>query len=182
MENVDNKVGNIYFNGTVIVNGSVLNGFQVKADGDVRIKGVIEGGYIENTGDVIVRQGIQGYNKLTVKTKGHITTRFIENSVINSGGTVTAEAIMHSHIYSKDNIVLIGKRGLIVGGICRAGKEIHAKTIGSSNGYKNYFRSRSRSRSKRKNEDLKKQIDQLEENLDKVVKSLNLLDKIKECK
>lgn len=179
VENVDNKVGNIYFNGTVIVNGSVLNGFQVKADGDVRIKGVIEGGYIENTGDVIVRQGIQGYNKLTVKTKGHITTRFIENSVINSGGTVTAEAIMHSHIYSKYNIVLIGKRGLIVGGICRAGKEIHARTIGSSMATKTILEVGVDPEVKEKNEDLKKQIDQLEENLDKVVKSLNLLDKLK---
>lgn len=179
VDNVDNKVGNIYFNGTVVVNGNALNGFQIKADGDVRIKGVVEGAYIENHGDVIVRQGIQGYNRLTIKTKGHITTRFIENAIINSERTVTAEAIMHSHVYSKDNITLIGRRGLIVGGVCRAGKEIHAKTIGSSMATKTILEVGVDPAIKEKNEELKERIDEFEENLDKVIKSLNLLDKIK---
>ena len=38
---------------------------------------------------------------------------------------------MHSQVLVKENINFIGKRGLIVGGICRAGKEIKAKNIGS---------------------------------------------------
>ena len=70
MENVDNSVGNIYFDGTVIVRKNVLNGFKVIAKGDVQVNGIIEGGYVENTGDVVVRQGIQGYNKLVVKVFG----------------------------------------------------------------------------------------------------------------
>ncbi|HSH36711.1 FapA family protein [Schnuerera sp.] len=179
VDNVDNKVGNIYFNGTVLVRGSVLNGFQVKADGDVSVKGVIEGGYIENTGDIVVRQGIQGYNRLTIKTNGSVTTKFIENAIINSGRNVTAEAIMHSHVFSKDNIVLIGRRGLIVGGICRAGKEIHAKTIGSSMATKTILEVGIDPEIKEKNEMLKKSISEIEDNLDKVIKSLNLLDKLK---
>ena len=116
IDNVDKKVGNINFNGSVIVRGNVYNGFKVKADGDVEIKGIIEGAYIENTGNLMVRQGIQGYNKLTVNTKGSVTAKFIENAIVVSGRNVTAEAIMHSNISSKDRINLIGKKGLIVGG------------------------------------------------------------------
>src|SRR5690606_8653815 len=128
---VDNKVGNIDFNGSVMVRGNVLNGFRIKASGDVEVKGIVEGGYIENTGDVIVKQGIQGYNRLTINTKGSVTTKFVENAVLNVGGNVTPEAIMHSEVSSKGNVTVLGKRGLIVGGICRARKEIRANIIGS---------------------------------------------------
>src|SRR5699024_2474318 len=60
VDNVDGTVGNICFNGTVIVRGNAAMGFRVKADGDVKINGILEGAYIENTGDVTVRYGIQG--------------------------------------------------------------------------------------------------------------------------
>ena len=38
---------------------------------------------------------------------------------------------MHSEISCRENLTLLGRKGLIVGGICRAGKEIRAKTVGS---------------------------------------------------
>ena len=39
---------------------------------------------------------------------------------------------MHSDVSSKSNILVIGRKGLIVGGICRAKYEIRAKVVGSS--------------------------------------------------
>jgi hypothetical protein len=179
--NVDGKVGNIYFNGAVIVKGNALNGFQIKADGDVEVKGVVEGAYIENSGDVIVRQGIQGYNRLTVKTNGGVTTKFVENSIIKVNRSVTAEAIMHSEITARENIVVIGKKGLIVGGICRAGKEIKAKTIGSTMATTTILEVGVDPSVKGKYEQLKNSIGIIEVNLDKISKSLNLLDKLKKA-
>lgn len=179
VDNVDKKVGNINFNGSVIVRGNVYNGFKVKADGDVEIKGIIEGAYIENTGNLMVRQGIQGYNKLTVNTKGSVTAKFIENAIVVSGRNVTAEAIMHSNISSKDRINLIGKKGLIVGGVCRAGVEISAKTIGSSMATSTVLEVGVDPEIKKKCEYLKNKINNYKENLDKIIKSLNLLDKLK---
>lgn len=179
--NVDSKVGNVYFNGTVLVRGNALNGFQIKADGDVEVKGVVEGAYIENTGDVIVKQGIQGYNKLTVKTRGNITTKFVENSIMEAGRNITAEAIMHSKIISKQNIIVIGKKGLIVGGICRASKEIRAKTIGSTMATTTILEVGTDPDIKQKSKDLKSSIDEIQDNLNKVIKSLNLLDNLKKA-
>ena len=131
VDNVDNTIGNIRFDGSVMVRENVLSGFKVIANGDVQVNGVVEGGYIENTGDVIIKQGIQGYNRVTVQTKGNLSTKFIENSVIKADKDITAESIMHSQVSCKQNLTLVGKKGLIVGGICRAGKEIKAKTVGS---------------------------------------------------
>ena len=131
VDNVDNTIGNIRFDGSVMVRENVLSGFKVIANGDVQVNGVVEGGYIENIGDIISKQGIQGYNRLTVQTKGNLSTKFIENSVIKADKDITAESIMHSQVSCKQNLTLVGKKGLIVGGICRAGKEIKAKTVGS---------------------------------------------------
>lgn len=176
---VDNKVGNINFNGSVIVRGNVLNGFRVIADGDVKVKGVVEGAYIENTGDVIVERGIQGYNRFTINTKGNVITKFVENAKLDVGRSITAEAIMHSEVSCKDSIIALGKRGLIVGGICRAEKEIRANIVGSSMATTTILEVGVDPHIRTRKEELKNNMDVIEENLNKVAKSLVLLDNLK---
>lgn len=181
VKNVGNETGNIYFNGTVIVRENALNGYQIKAEGDVEIRGVAEGAYIENNGDIVVRQGIRGYNRPTIKTTGSVTTRFVESAVIQADKDIIAEAIMHSEIISRENISAIGKRGLIVGGICRAGKEIKAKTIGSSMATTTVLEVGVDPYSMQRSEELKNSIIILEDNLNKVIKSLALLENLKKA-
>lgn len=179
VNNVDNQVGNIYFDGTVIATGNLLNDFTVKANGDVQINGLIEGGYIENAGDVIVKRGIQGYNKLVVKTKGNVTTKFIENAIIESNMNISAEVIMHSQVYCKNNINLIGRKGLIVGGVCRAGNEIKAKTVGSVMATSTVLEVGVDPEIKEKYESLLTKIEELKNNLDKIETTLKLLIRLK---
>ena len=179
VQSVNNETGNIYFNGAVLVRENALNGFQIKADGDVKVDGVVEGAYIENGGNVIIRRGIQGYNRQTIKSKGSITTRFIENAIIHADGNLVAEAIMHSQISCRKSISLIGKRGLIVGGICRAGLAISAKTIGSSMATSTILEVGVDPDTLRKKEELESDIVVAEDNLNKITKSLNLLENLK---
>lgn len=177
--NLDSNSGNIYFTGTVLVKKNALNGFQIKADGDVEINGLIEGAYIENSGDVIVKQGIRGYNKLAVKTDGNITTKFVESAIMEAGESIIAEAIMHSHVESRGSITVIGKKGLIVGGVCKARNEIIAKTIGSTMATSTILEVGIDHKMKEENDNLKDLIDTTENNLNKVIKSLQLLDNLK---
>ncbi len=179
VDNVDNKVGNIDFNGTVIVKENVLNGFQIRAEGDVEVRGVVEGAYIENNGDIVVKQGIQGYNRLTIKTKGNVVTKFVENAILDVGRNIAAEAIMHSQVSSKDSITVLGKKGLIVGGVCRAGREIRANTIGSTMATVTVLEVGVDPNTKLRIEELKNSIDTIEDNLGKITKSLVLLDNLK---
>ena len=179
VSNVDKKIGNIYFNGTVIVNKNVLNGYRIEADGDVEVKGLVEGGYIQNVGDVLVKRGIQGYNRLAVKTQGNVITKFIENARIESAKNVTAEAIMHSYVVSQKNIVVIGKRGLIAGGVCRAGGEIRAKTIGSSMATTTILEIGMEPELQEKVDELKEEMATIEDNLKKIIKSMDLLNSLK---
>lgn len=177
VENVDNTVGNIYFDGTVIVRGNVLSGFKIKATGDVQVNGIIEGGYIENGGDVIVKQGIQGYNKHVIKTSGNIVSRFIENTTITSEKNISADAIIHSRVSCNGSINVRGKRGLILGGVIRAGKEITAMTAGSIMCTSTVLEVGIDSDVMGKYESIKNEIDKTEEKIRKIINTTRIFKK-----
>ncbi len=179
LENIDNSTGNINFDGNVIVNKDILNGFSLKAGGSVEVKGAVEGGYIDASGDVLIRQGIQGYNKLTINTMGNLSTKFIENSVVNVGANITAEAIMHSNVSSKSNILVLGKKGLIVGGICKAKYEIRARIIGSTMATTTVLEVGIDPDIKQRHDDLDERVKTSKENLEKINQSLKVLEVLK---
>lgn len=179
VENIDSSTGNINFDGNVIVNKDILNGFTLKAGGSVEVKGALEGGLIESGGDVLIRQGIQGYNRLTVNTEANLSAKFIENSVVNVGANITAEAIMHSDVSSKSNILVLGRKGLIVGGICKAKYEIRARIIGSTMATTTVLEVGVDPDIKQKYEELDGKFKASKENLEKINQSLKVLEVLK---
>lgn len=128
---VDNSTGNIYFVGNVIVRGNVLSGFSVEAGGNVEVWGVVEGAVIKAGGDIILRRGMQGMGKGTLISGGDIIARYIEHSNVEARNDIKSEAVMHSNTKCGNKLELSGKKGLLVGGSCKVGKEIIAKVIGS---------------------------------------------------
>ncbi len=128
---VDNSTGNINFIGNVSVRGNVLSGFVIEAGGNVEVMGVVEGAIIKAEGDIILRRGMQGMGKGQLKSGGDIISRYIENSNIEAQNNIEAEAIMHSNVKCGNKLELSGRKGLLVGGTCKVGKEIVAKVIGS---------------------------------------------------
>lgn len=128
---VDNSTGNINFIGNVSIRGNVLSGFIVEAGGSVEVMGVVEGAIIKAGGDIILRRGMQGMGKGILISGGDIISRFIENSTVEARNNIKAEAIMHSNVKCGNKLELSGRKGLLVGGSCKVGKEIVAKVIGS---------------------------------------------------
>ncbi len=128
---VDNSTGNINFIGNVSIRGNVLSGFVVEAGGNVEVLGVVEGAIIKAGGDIILRRGMQGMGKGVLTSGGDIIARYIENSNVETRNDIKAEAIMHSNIKCGNKLELSGRKGLLVGGSCKVGKEISAKVIGS---------------------------------------------------
>lgn len=130
---VDFSTGNIDFVGSVLVNGSILSGFSVKAKGDIRVKGNIEGAIVESDGSIEIRGGIIGYNKGKVSAKQNIQASFIQNANVMAGNdVVVSDSIMHSHVSAGNKVLLNGNKALLVGGITRASDEIFAKSIGNA--------------------------------------------------
>ncbi|GMQ60504.1 FapA family protein [Vallitalea sediminicola] len=132
--NVDNSTGDIEFLGTILVRGNVLTGYNVKAKGDVEVSGVVEGAHIVADGNIILHRGIQGMDRGVIEAKGNVMAKYIENSKVTAGGCIHSDAILHSDVSSKGNILVDGKKGLISGGTLRSGVEVSAKVIGSHMG------------------------------------------------
>lgn len=128
---VDLSTGNICFNGNVIIRGSVTEGFSVKAEGDVEIDNLICEGHVECGGNLKVRNGIIGKQMSSIRAEGSIYTKFIQNAQVTAGvDVVVGEVIMHSTVSAKNDIT-VGGKGVIIGGLTRAGGDIRCKVAGS---------------------------------------------------
>lgn len=131
---VNTSTGDIEYDGNININGNVITGFHVKATGDIYVKGAVEGANLIAGGDIILNRGIQGMERGYLKAGGNIVSKFIENSTVIADGYVTADAIMHSKVTAKGDILVKGKRGLITGGELHSGTMIYAKVFGSTMG------------------------------------------------
>jgi len=133
IENVDYSVGNIDFNGSVVITEKIDDDFKVIASGDIFVQKNVGKCHLESlNGQIIVIGGIMGKDKGLVKADGNITARFAENAVlISKNDVIINKAIMHSRIYAGGEVSVMGDRGLIVGGIVQAKNGIKAKEIGS---------------------------------------------------
>lgn len=132
--NVGNSTGDIEFEGTVVVHGNVITGFKVKAKGDIEVMGVVEGAEVIAGGNIILHKGIQGMGKSHIEARGSIKAKYIENANVISGGDVHSEAILHSTVSCKGTITVEGKKGMISGGLVRAGEGVVTKILGSHMG------------------------------------------------
>ncbi len=136
------ETGNIVFLGSVIVQGSVQDNFEVKAAGNVEVKGTIQKASIEAEGDIVVHQGISGKDAARVEsTGGSVFAKFVQNSnIIAEKNVVVPEGILHSRVDAGENIYSIGRRAKIAGGVIRAGDEVNARFLGAEGATKTIIR------------------------------------------
>lgn len=127
----DMGVGNIDFDGSVIIQGNVISGLTIKATGSITIYGVVEGSEIISGSNIELKRGIQGMDKGKLVADGSINAQFIERATIISGFDVIADSIIHSNIEAGRSIIVTGKRGNIMGGNIKVTSELTARSIGS---------------------------------------------------
>ena len=132
--NVDASTGDIIYEGNVVIRGNVINGFSVRARGDIEVNGVVEGAYLEAGGQIVLKRGMQGMNRGILRANGNIITKFLENAEVYAGGYVSTESILHSKVSAKGDIIVGGKRGFVTGGEIRSATLISVKTAGSQMG------------------------------------------------
>lgn len=176
--NVDNSTGNIRFNGKVVVMGNVLTGFVIEAEGDVEVYGVVEGALIRSNGNIILHRGIQGMNRGELYCEGDLIAKFIENSKIEVRGNINSDAIMHSQVICGKKLEASGRKGLLVGGTFKVGEEIKAKVIGSPMATITELEVGVNPDMRKKYEDIKNELKQITDNLDKTTKAVDLLTKM----
>ena len=129
---VDLSVGDVDFTGSVMVTGSVLEGFSVRAEKDATILGGVYNARVQSGGDCIVKGGVVG-----------------ERSELDAGADARVGIVEYARITAARNIEVFGyalfatleagesvyvqgrnRRG-IVGGSCVAGESIETLAAGS---------------------------------------------------
>ncbi|HOD13869.1 MAG TPA: FapA family protein [Spirochaetota bacterium] len=127
------ETGNIVFLGSVIIAGNVQDNFEVKAAGNIEVRGTVQKAFLEAEGDIIVFQGIIGRDEAKIEsTGGNVYAKFIQNaSVFAETDVIVPEGIMHSNVDAGGRVCSLGKRARIVGGVIRAGDEVNARFLGA---------------------------------------------------
>ncbi|MDG0793569.1 FapA family protein [Cohnella ginsengisoli] len=176
---VDYHTGNIDFVGTVVIRGNVLTGFRIRASGDIRVTGGVEGADLESDGSIEISGGIIGSGKGHVKAGVDVKCSFVQESNVTAGqDVIVSQSIMHSNIRAVRSIRCEGAKGLIVGGLLQAGDLVVARTIGNSMSTVTSIEVGLKPELRQELADLRQQVRQLSESLDKTEKALVLLDQL----
>lgn len=131
---VDFGTGNIDFQGSVVVRGSVSSGFTIKATGNVEVRGSVEASTILAEGDVIVHRGVQGGDR-GLLVGNNVQAKFIQNCRVEAAGDVVVDdALMYADVEAQGKVEARGSKGRIVGGVVRAVREVSARVLGSKLG------------------------------------------------
>ncbi|MDQ0113102.1 DUF342 domain-containing protein [Paenibacillus harenae] len=176
---VDYRVGNIDFIGTVVIRGNVLNGFRVKASGDIRVIGGVEGAELDSEGSIEITGGILGGNKGHVKAGRNVRCSFIQEANVIAGEDVlVTQSIMHANVRAGKSIICSGTKGLIVGGIVQAGDLVRARIVGNTMSTATAIEVGVKPEFRYELQELRTKLKQCADSLDKTDKALTILDQL----
>ncbi len=147
VEAVDLHSGNVTFDGSLRVSGDIRTGMSVRVTGDVVVQGTIEAARVEAGGDVIVKGGIIGRAETShgndpnevasVRTKGAVHARYIQNAIVEAATEVVVESGIRQSDVSAGERVTVGTptgQGSISGGRTRALQSVSTAILGAPAG------------------------------------------------
>jgi|GEM_PF-1297442 len=166
---VNFSTGNINYKGDVLIKGDVLPDFKVFAGGDIKIKGVVEGAFIESEmGSITISSGVFGKNQTKIKALKNIKVDFVQDAELIAGDTIEViNYTRNSKAYCKTFLSYKGI-GAVQGSIIQATHLIDINVAGS----KNYTKTALFINQLNKN-NLKIQIQDIMDKLDTISKSIN---------
>lgn len=128
---VDTSTGDIHYTGNVTVTGNVRAGFTVEASGDIMVNGIVEGATLIAGGNIVLKRGVQGMGKGSLKAGNDIVTKFIESCMVEAGHCINTGSSLHSDLIAGESVIVSGRKGFLIGGNICAGNKISACVIGN---------------------------------------------------
>lgn len=160
LDSIDLSIGNIKFNGSIIVKNNIEPGMKVYAAKDIMVEGHVFDSRIECLGDVLIKkgtfgsseiiangnvdikQGIRGYaisDAMTLQSRiissGFVLTKFAENFVIEAQQNIVVEKyVMNCKLMADKISVGTNLSGSIIGGLTWATRFIKVPILGNESG------------------------------------------------
>ena len=123
--------GNIKFDGSVHITGSVMENAIVEVSGDITVDGFVEGAKLKAGRDITIRRGVNGNSKGVIEAGRNVVAAFFEHTTINAGENIEAGYIMDSRASCKGDVKVAGRKAVICGGKVKAGRTIQTMNVGN---------------------------------------------------
>ncbi len=134
VRNVNYETGNLRFDGSVVVEGSIADGFVVEAGGDLQVDSSVGRAQLKAGGSVLLKTGINGNGEGSIECGGDLLAKYIESCTIACRGNLLAEeAIMHSRAAVHGHCVLNGRRAEVIASDLIVGGSFWCKKLGNFN-------------------------------------------------
>ncbi|TGN18907.1 DUF342 domain-containing protein [Leptospira idonii] len=135
--NIDSSIGlgtgNINFDGTIRVKGTIEEGAVVVCNGSLFLEGNVESSEVTVGEDLEVKGGVKGKSKGVIRIKGDLRAKFIENAILEiDGDCIVENFILGSKVYCLGNVILTGESSSLVGSEVITYKGITLSSLGSS--------------------------------------------------
>ena len=128
---VNFRTGNIDCPGDVVVNGSIMSGFSVRAH-NLTVTGSIENARVECRGNLVCHGGIVACQDNPLVCGANLWCKYLENSYIEAGKNIfIAKSSLHSDIRARKNIILCHQDAVLVGGCSAAGNSLYTAVLGA---------------------------------------------------
>jgi uncharacterized protein (DUF342 family) len=172
---VGSKTGNIDYDGSVIIKGTINDGFSVHATKDISVLSSMGLGSVDSiisrTGDIYIKGGIFGKEKAFIQAANNVYMKHANECTIQAGGDIHIGLYAIGCKITGNNIFLDVNRGRIIGGKIQAKAQVVTAFIGNE-----AERSTSINIEGFDRATLKKELDEL---VDKHHKLMIIMDKLK---
>lgn len=174
-EDIDFLQGDVHFKGDLMIYGSIASGMFIEADGNITIRGHVEGATIIAGKDIVFESGMQGAGKGVVIAGGSVSGKFFEQVDLKAEKEITANAIMNCNVEA-DMVTVTGKRGIILGGAVMALELIKASTIGNAAQIKTLIHAGIPSDNNAEIKELNEKIEQRQHRLEQISDAMEMIE------
>lgn len=138
-EDLDPTKGVLEFYGDIIINGNVEDGVVIRAGRNLTINGTVSSARIQAGGDVVLSNGIQGYEGGKITTRGNVYASFVEYATIEARGDVHANYLLNSTVKSDGIVYVEGTKGSVIGGYVHGLKGVELIDAGNITEPRNFI-------------------------------------------
>ncbi len=157
---VSYETGNIFFDGSVTVKGTVCDDFKVIATEDISIDSIMGIGSAEKivstNGDIYIKGGVCGKGKTLIHSKKSVFVKYANSCTIIAEDTINIGFYSLDSVLESKSILLNPEKGRIIGGKISAYAKVVTSAIGNSSERKTIINVKGFDRKK-----IKKELDEI---------------------
>ncbi|MCP4723669.1 MAG: DUF342 domain-containing protein [bacterium] len=177
--NLDKSEGKIEKSESIIVQGNVVSGCEVRSESDITVMGVVEDAILEAGGSIEIKEKFRGSGKGRASAEKDVILNYAKSQTVHAGNDVMIkDGVVHCQIDAKNNIKIDGNKG-IIGGKVSAGNIIDIKSAGTATNTQTLISVGLDIENRKNLEKFEHDIHINVENTNKIVRSYNLITKIK---